>query len=73
MAALKPALAAPRTNQWQATFRRSQRFQALITRGPPLVAVNDDEQRVSVMAPDVIEPEIREILGRHQPKDLSVR
>lgn len=47
----------------------------LISSGIPQekIRVNDDEHRVSVMGPDVIEPEIREILGRHQPKDLSVR
>jgi hypothetical protein len=47
----------------------------LVSTGIPRekIRVNEDAQRVSVMAPDVSEPEIREILARHQPTDLSVR
>lgn len=47
----------------------------LISTGIPRekIRVSEDDQRVTVMVPEVSEPEIREILARHQPRDLSVR
>lgn len=47
----------------------------LISTGIPRekIRVNDAQRRVSVMAPGVSEPEIREILARHQPASVEIR